>query len=290
VMAAKVAGAWNLHALTRDDDLDLFVLFSSVASLLGSPGQANHAAANAYLDALAHHRRALGLCGLSINWGAWADVGAAAGAERERRLQQQGIESMTPAEGVAALERALESGRSQLAAVAVDWPRFLARHANRPSLLADRTDSRPAATRGPAEPGLRERLAETPSARQRPLLVSHVAARVSRVLALPGTGALDTRRPLNELGLDSLMAVELRNVLKVDLGLEAGLPATLVFDHPTVEAIVDFLTRAVLELAPDSPVEPVAAPDPGDALDRIEQLSDEDVDRLFEERLGRAGS
>jgi NADPH:quinone reductase-like Zn-dependent oxidoreductase/SAM-dependent methyltransferase len=291
VMAAKVTGAWNLHAATLDDDLDLFVLFSSVASLLGSPGQGNHAAANAYLDALAHHRRALGLPGLSINWGAWSDVGAAAGADRERRIHEQGLESMTPAEGLAALEAALESGRAQLAAMVVDWPRLLARHqGRRPSLLADRAEARPVARRGPAEPSLRQRLAETPTTRQRPLLVSHVAGRVARVLGLAGNGALDTRRPLNELGLDSLMAVELRNVLKVDLALDAGLPATLVFDHPSVEAIADFLARGVLELAPDPAPAAAAVPEPDDALDRIEQLSDEDVDRLFAERLGRSGS
>jgi NADPH:quinone reductase-like Zn-dependent oxidoreductase/SAM-dependent methyltransferase len=291
VMAAKVAGAWHLHALTRDDDLDLFVLFSSVASLLGSPGQGNHAAANAYLDALAHHRRALGLSGLSINWGAWSEVGAAARADRERRIQLQGIDSMTPAEGLAALESALASGRPQVSAVAVDWPRFLARYdgRRRPSLLADHVGAPSAPMRDAPEPGLRQLLAEAPAARRRPLLVSHVAARVARVLALEGR-SLDTRRPLNEMGLDSLMAVELRNVLKADIGLDGALPATLVFDHPTVEAIVDFLIRAVLELESPAGSSAPAEPDPIDAVNRIEQLSDEDVDRLFAERVGKQGS
>ena len=292
VMAAKVAGAWHLHTLTRDDDLDLFVLFSSVASLLGSPGQGNHAAANAYLDALAHHRRALGLCGLSINWGAWSEIGAAARADRERRIQLQGIDSMTPAEALAALEAALESGYPQIAAVAVDWPRFLARFdgRRRPSLLADSAGASPVPAHGVPEPAFRQRLAETLAPRRRPLLASHVAARVARVLALEGHEPLDTRRPLNEMGLDSLMAVELRNVLKVDLGLDGALPATLVFDHPTVEAIVDFLVRTVLELESPGGSSAPAEPEPIDAVDRIEQLSDEDVDRLFAERLGTPGS
>jgi len=293
VMGAKVAGAWSLHALTRDDELDAFVLFSSVASLLGSPGQGNHAAANAYLDALAHHRRSAGLPALSVNWGAWAEVGAAAREDRERRIQLQGVGAMTPAEGIAALEAALESGHAQLAAMVMDWERVRSRRAGgaERSLLAGLLGATPVAASSTG-PALRQRLAEAPEARRAPLLAAHVAARVTRVLGLDDRGALDTRRPLHELGLDSLMAVELRNLLKADLELGVPLTATLVFDHPTVEAIAEHLVRDVLGLAGTDleqgvPEAPVAAP--VDAIEQIEQLSDDEVDRLFAARLRESG-
>jgi acyl carrier protein len=113
-----------------------------------------------------------------------------------------------------------------------------------------------------------------------------VAARVGRVLGLEAAGALDTRRPLNEMGLDSLMAVELRNVLKADLELGVPLTATLVFDHPTVEAIAQHLVRDVLALAPAVEVAPAPTQAaPVGALDQIEQLSDEEVERLFAARV-----
>jgi acyl transferase domain-containing protein/NADPH:quinone reductase-like Zn-dependent oxidoreductase len=289
VMGAKVQGAWALHAMTRDDALDTFVLFSSVASVLGSPGQGNHSAANAYLDALAHARQASGLPALSVNWGAWGEVGAVASAERERRVQLQGLGAMTPAEGLAALEAALELGRPQVAAAVIDWDRLRSRRAygGSRSLLTDLLAAEAMATPA-AGPALRQRLAEAPATRRAPLLAAHVAARVARVLGIEGSGSLDPHRPLNEMGLDSLMAVELRNLLRADLELAAPLTATLVFDYPTVEAIAEHLVRDVLALAP-APIESAAvAPadtPPADTIDRIEQLSDEEVDRLFAERL-----
>jgi acyl transferase domain-containing protein/NADPH:quinone reductase-like Zn-dependent oxidoreductase/NAD(P)-dependent dehydrogenase (short-subunit alcohol dehydrogenase family) len=288
VMGTKVEGAWALHALTREDALDTFVLFSSAASVLGSPGQGNHAAASHYLDALAHARQAAGLPALSVNWGAWGAVGAVASAERERRVQLQGLGMMTPTEGLAALEAALESGRPQVMAAVVDWERLRSRRAvdGARSLLAELLAAGPVAA--PASgPGLRQRLTEAPETRRAPLLAGHVAARVARVLGIEHDGTLDARRPLNEMGLDSLMAVELRNLLRADLELEAPLSATLVFDHPSVEAIAEHLICGVLALSPtDAPVAagPSEAP-PVDAIDRIEQLSDEEVDRLFAARL-----
>ncbi|MGH7754395.1 MAG: SDR family NAD(P)-dependent oxidoreductase, partial [Gemmatimonadales bacterium] len=128
VMAPKIAGAWTLHTLTRDRPLECFVLFSSMASLLGSPGQGNYAAANAFLDALAQHRRAQGLPGLSINWGPWAEVGqAAAQANRGARLALRGLASLTPAQGMQALGRLLRGAPAQGGVMALDlrqWREF----------------------------------------------------------------------------------------------------------------------------------------------------------------------
>jgi polyketide synthase 12/myxalamid-type polyketide synthase MxaB len=286
VLGAKVAGAWELHALTGSDLLDYFVLFSSVASILGSPGQGNHAAANAYLDALAHARRIAGLPALSVNWGAWAEVGAAAGAERERRLRLQGVGAMTPAEGLMALERALESGRPQVVAAVIDWERLRSRRAEggARSRLTELLTS-PSAPLRTGDPRLREGLAEAPETRRVPLLSAHVATLVARVLGIQELRTMDPRRPLHEMGLDSLMAVELRNLLRADLDLGTPLTATLVFDHPTIEAISAHLVRDVLSLG-RAPVDPgPAAQAPRDAIDRLERLSDEEVDRLFAARL-----
>jgi polyketide synthase 12/myxalamid-type polyketide synthase MxaB len=286
VMGAKVEGAWTLHALTRDDALDMFVLFSSLASVLGSPGQGNHAAASAYLDALAHLRQAAGLPALSVNWGAWGEVGSVANAERERRVQLQGLGMMTPAEGIAALEAALESGRPQVAAALIDWEQLRGRRAygGASSLLDHLLMSGPAPVVA-AGPGLKQRLIEAPESRRAPLLAAHVTTRVARILGLDARSVLDPRRPLQEIGLDSLMAVELRNLLRADLELDTPLTPTLVFDHPTVQAIAEHLVRDVLALEPAASAPDDVAPAPVEALDQIEQLSDEEVERLFAQRL-----
>ena len=121
VMAPKVGGAWNLHRLTLEDDLDFFVLFSSAASVLGSPGQGNYVAANAFLDALAHHRRALGMPALAINWGAWTEVGLATRSDRVEHLTRQGIMPFTPEQGLRLMERMLERDLAQCMGIAMDW-------------------------------------------------------------------------------------------------------------------------------------------------------------------------
>ena len=127
-------------------------------------------------------------------------------------------------------------------------------------------------------------MSETDSARQLELLTEHIGKRALKVLGAAGTTSIEPRRPLRELGLDSLMAVELRNLLHNDLELDQPLPATLVFDHPTVEAITCYLGREFLGLAADVPG-PGPAADATDTLDRIENLSDDEVDRLLAERM-----
>ena len=139
VMAPKVEGAWNLHALTRDVDLDFFVLFSSAASVLGSPGQAHYAAANSFLDALAWHRRAEGRSALSINWGPWAEVGLVNRPEQVRQLTRHGIEPMSVADGVATLSQLLRADATQAAVLDIDWARWRSElpQGMEPALLAN---------------------------------------------------------------------------------------------------------------------------------------------------------
>jgi acyl transferase domain-containing protein/NADP-dependent 3-hydroxy acid dehydrogenase YdfG len=295
VMAAKVAGTCHLAAATQRLPLDFFVLFSSIASVLGSPGQANHAAANAYLDAFAHHRRARGLPALSINWGAWAEVGAVVEHDADRRLASRGIERMRPDDGLAALEAAMGGGAVQVMVAPVDWTVFLSRLPGEqpPSLLRDvarrARAAAPATAPARGERNLRADLEAAAPAKRHALLRNHIAERTRRVLGLDAGQLVDPLRPLKELGIDSLMAVELRNLLKSDLSLDGGLPATLVFDYPTVDGIAHYLAREVLGLEPTAATA-ATVPMAATALSRVEELSDEEVDRLLGERLGSNGS
>jgi acyl carrier protein len=201
-----------------------------------------------------------------------------------RRIARQGLSAMAPAEALRALERLLDEGATQAAVLAVDWASLLAGASagRRPALLAELASTLTAPAPTAAGPRLIDQLRSAPEARRPALLIEHVAQRTARVLGLESAGVVDPLRPLKELGIDSLMAVELRNVLKADLALDTSLPATLVFDHPTVEAIARFLERQVFGAAA---APPELAPADG-ALDRIEQLSDDEVDRLLSQRLG----
>jgi polyketide synthase 12/myxalamid-type polyketide synthase MxaB len=299
VMAAKVDGTWNLERATRHLALDFFVLFSSAAALLGSPGQANHAAANVFLDAVAHHRRARGLPALSLDWGAWSEVGAAAHEETARRIALRGMGRMRPDEALDALAIAMNGDEGQVAVLPVDWASLRARRREerRPSLLRALESSEPGPRRPTVSTGTAEallvRLREAAPAKRQRLLSEHIAGRVTRVLGLDASQVIDLLRPLKELGIDSLMAVELRNVLKADLALEGGLPATLVFDYPTVDAIANYLVETALGLPPAGPA-PDGSPESAEAADgvlsRVEQLSDDEVDRMLGERLGSGGA
>ena len=246
VMAPKVA-AWNLHLLTRDRGLDFFVMFSSAASVLGSPGQGNYAAGNAFLDALAHHRQAQGLPALSINWGPWAGEGMAAAKEgRDRgRRAGRGLQAITPERGVQMLGMLLGRPQAQVAVLPVSWPQFLAQYpaGAQPPLLADLARQSAAPVNGgsarPAAPPLLQTLRQAPPNQRRSLLVAYISEQVTKVLGLDPSHPIDSTQPLNELGLDSLMALELKNLLAGPLG--DNLPDTLLLDYPTIDAIAEYL-------------------------------------------------
>jgi NAD(P)-dependent dehydrogenase (short-subunit alcohol dehydrogenase family) len=286
VLAPKVQGAWNLHRLTAGDALDFFVLFSSISGVMGSAGQANHAAANAFLDTLAVARRAAGLPAQSIDWGVWSRVGAAAAHGVGDRVEGRGMGSMTPEEGVMALKLAMLDDRPVGAIMPVDWDRFLedADDRMRASFYSDLTTathrSEPV-TAEPDERSLLEGIVDLSEPKRLAALTAWVRERARDVLGLASVEAVPTDQPLSELGLDSLMAVELRNIIRTGLELGPSLPSTVVFDYPTVEALAGHLAADVLgwgEPGPEAPL-PEKAPeyDPVAALARLESLSDDEV-------------
>ena len=284
---AKVAGAWTLHRLTRDRPLDFFILYSSIAGTFGSAGQANHAAANAFLDALALYRSSIGLPALSIGWGAWSGIGAAAARGVDEAIVERGIGAIAPDKGMKLLESLAVQSPANVVVSPVNWPKYLATFASgAPTFLKEfeadaksRGDGiKPGRREVSAAPILSELEAAAPSAR-RGLLLDFVSERVARVLGRQGEDRLDPRRPLNEMGLDSLLAVELRNRLGADLGLPRGLPATLVFDCPTIEALTAHLDH---RLAPPAPEEQVpAASDLSGSLASIDSMTEDEIEAQF---------
>jgi myxalamid-type polyketide synthase MxaC len=225
VLSPKTRGAWNLHVLTADDPLDHFVLFSSVAALLEDPGQGAYAAANAFLDGLAHQRRAAGRPALAIDWGPWAQVGMA--AHLGARMEARGFAMIPLDAGVAAL---LDLMGGTLAQVAV-LPR-----------------PRRTMPRGPvdgavmsSEPNMTMRLTSAGEAERPALLADLVAEHLAQVLGLREGQALDRAAAFSDVGMDSLMLIELRN--RLQRVLQLNLSSTIAFDYPTVERLSAYLDR-----------------------------------------------
>jgi NAD(P)-dependent dehydrogenase (short-subunit alcohol dehydrogenase family)/acyl carrier protein len=290
-MAPKVQGAWNMHELAESRGASL-VLFSSVAALLGLPGQANYAAGNAFLDALAHYRVARGRASVSINWGPWSGVGlAAAQANRGERLAARGLVSLSPAVGLEAFGTALSSQPTEVAVMPLDWPSYAAAYpaGSRTSLvrpLAARHQADAARAPQPSGGGIVETLRAAEPASRRVLLEAFVQDQVAQVLK-QARSRIDLHKPFRTLGLDSLMALELRNRLEAAIG--TSLPATMVWNYPTVSALAPFLAER-LDLALDGTLrETKPAGATGDSEDlesllgQIEQLSAEEARQLLSE-------
>ncbi|EXU62494.1 polyketide synthase, partial [Streptomyces sp. PRh5] len=249
VLRPKVDAAWNLHELTRDLDLAAFVLFSSAAGVFGNPGQGNYAAANTFLDALAQHRRAQGLPAVSLAWGLWEDEGgmAATLADADRQRMSRGsMGALSNAEGLALFDVSGLAGHAVLIPAALDIAALRAQStAGVAPLLRGliRTPVRRAAAGGGGgadeATGLAERLAGMSAAERDRFLLNLVCGQVATVLGYGGAAAIEPGAAFKELGFDSLTAVELRNRLGAATGLR--LPATLIFDYPTPDALADHL-------------------------------------------------
>ncbi|SOD67859.1 Acyl transferase domain-containing protein, partial [Streptomyces zhaozhouensis] len=261
VLAAKAGGARHLHELLGDRPLDAFVLFSSIAGVWGSGGQGAYAAANAYLDALAEHRRAAGLPATAVAWGPWDGGGmvANAGGDAAGQLRRRGLPAMAPAVAIAGLATALERGDGNVVIADVDWPRFAGTFmAQRPSpLLGELPEVRAAFATEAAEPAtsaLGERLAELDEAEQERQLTELVRAEAATVLGHASGETFSATRAFRELGFDSLTAMELRSRLGETTGV--ALPATLVFDYPTAAALAAYLRTELSGVRAAAPTTP----------------------------------
>ncbi|TBR56984.1 hypothetical protein B4U84_26490 [Westiellopsis prolifica IICB1] len=289
VMAPKVQGAWNLHTLTLHQPLDFFVLFSSVASLLGSPGQSNHAAANAFLDALAHYRQGQGLPGLSINWGAVAQVGAFAERQTSGQGKMRGTGTIAPQEVLEVLELLFSQSATQVGVVPINWSQFQEQSDtwSNWSFLANFQQLSEQPTEQQSE--FLQQLEAVAADNRRAYLIVHVCSHVATVLGLNRSQTINPQQGFFEQGMDSLMSVELRNRLQKTLA--CSLPSTLAFDNPTVEAVADYLIREVLtlEFSSKSSAELQQAQEVDGKAELLESLSQDEIADLLAKKLATLG-
>jgi len=296
VFRPKVEGSLNLTGAREASLPALFLGYSSIAAVLGSPGQANHSAANAFMDHLAATCWRRGWEGAGIAWGPWSETGSATGEDTLERTRSLGIEALSTEQGLRRLARFFEAPEPNPLAMRLTDAGALARGRSG-SLLEDLagTDAPEPTSGGDASPGegLPGLLARTPFEARRSVLLRRLRDRVGSVLGMPPGAALDPDRPLGELGLDSLLAVELKNVLGSEV--ERRLPATLTFDYPTLAALTDHLLDLLSPTVDPVGADPVSrsgaarqteAAD-ADPLGAVESLSDDEVDRLLSEQFER---
>jgi len=259
VFAAKVHGSWLLHEFSRGLPLDFFVLFGSAASILGSPGQGNHAAANGFLDALSHFRHREGLQATTVAWGAWSSVGAATRVKDTGRAMRMGFNAVSPEKGIELLEQAISSRLPCVAVLPIDWKTYLG--PGQPQrkwpffaeFSATPVDRKSLAVRVGV---LKSTLDAAPAETCLSVIKDHLRTQILDILHMDSHFALLDDRPLAELGLDSLMALELKNGLQQEL--EIALPANFFFEYPTLEMAATFVsaklvvTRHVTPLESDS--------------------------------------
>jgi amino acid adenylation domain-containing protein/thioester reductase-like protein len=244
VLRPKVHGAWLLHEHTQDRELDFFVLFSSLASLLGYGGQGSYAVANGFLDSLARYRQQRALPALSVSWGSWAGSGMTARLTKAQRarLEAEGEIPIQPEAGLAALAALMAGEAPHVAVASMDWAKLAGSRARNPSMIKSLTaeDAEPA--RGAADPPFAARLRDAPPDDARRILRDAVTAAVTSVLGDGAGQEIDPTCGFEEMGVDSLGALDLRAKLQAALGL--SLPATLAFEHPCLDALTQHLEES----------------------------------------------
>jgi polyketide synthase 7 len=259
-LRAKVDGAWNLHELTQDRDLSAFVVFSSMAGIVGTPGQANYAAANSFLDGLAAYRRARGLPGLSVAWGLWEQASAMTahlGDRDKARMSRVGLASLSTEQALKLFDTAMLVDRPVVVAARLDRITLSDNTAGLPPLLRELT-GRPTRriiddtdTTAASMTGLNARLDGLTAEQRHRELVELVCRNAATVLGQPSIADINAARAFQDLGFDSLTAVELRNRLKTATGLT--LSPTLIFDYPSPRALAEHLDARLTTPSADQP-------------------------------------
>ncbi|MGK7931605.1 MAG: SDR family NAD(P)-dependent oxidoreductase [Microcystaceae cyanobacterium] len=292
VMSAKVLGTWNLHQLTQNHELNFCIFFSSVASLLGSPGQGNYAAANQFMDSLAHYRHQQGQAGLSINWGPWDGEGMVANLESQQKakLKQQGVNFISLQKGVKILEKLLNINLSEIGILPIDWSIFT-QFGKPDSLLSELISVTSIAENEKPSPVITEnwlnQLHQASFEEQVIQIQDYLKQIVAKALRMT-IEQVKIEKPLNTLGIDSLMAMELRNQVKTELNID--IPVThfiagqnvLEISHFIMEKLESSLIENHIDKPPKLDLE-IATEE--DILDNLEQLSDSDIDHLLSKML-----
>ncbi|WAZ26177.1 SDR family NAD(P)-dependent oxidoreductase [Streptomyces cinnabarinus] len=284
VAAPKSVAAWHLHRATAGRDLDFFVLYSSAAAVLGSPGQGNYAAASAFVDALAHHRRSRGLPALSIDWGPWAEIGLAARPDRGAALSARGVRSIIPEQGIATLDWLLRGSATQLCVLPLDRD-GLSGHTGGGLLGTLAVDSGRAEAGARGQDDVRRRmLAVEPGRRRRAVLLDHCRTLAARVVGAE-PASVDTSAPFTAMGFDSLLALELRMGLETTLGV--SLPTTVTWRFPAIDKLVPFLAeRMEIELesvaaAAPAPIPAALEPAVDDGSPDLDTMSAAELEALL---------
>ncbi|MCG8316878.1 MAG: SDR family NAD(P)-dependent oxidoreductase, partial [Pseudomonadales bacterium] len=290
VMSPKLAAAWHLHQATEQMDLDMFVMFSSLSSLLGAPGQANYAAANAFLDGLAAYRRGKGLPATAINWGPWGEVGMAANSQVEANAAASGVGLIDPSEGLDWFAQVLASNPVQRGLMVIDWAALANISGSVPAFLSELDVKANAGVDEALQKmadEFRTSLADAPIEERTTMLIDKICEQIQRVMGLEEDENINPNQPLQELGLDSLMAVELRNILCALIGKQ--LPATLMFKYPTVASLSAFLIEDMFPDEMDDEEEPTAqseqVTEETQQEEELDELSDDELAAMLEAEL-----
>jgi NAD(P)-dependent dehydrogenase (short-subunit alcohol dehydrogenase family)/acyl carrier protein len=292
VLSPKAQGAWLLHSATRGTPLDFFIMYSSIASAFGSPAQGSYAAANAFLDAMAHYRRSTGDTALSVNWGPWAEAGMAAAANGSRaRRPLRGLHALPPGAALTALELAISADAAQAVIVDADWHELASQFdpAAPPALLTSLTAGRsrraPQRLTAPSA-DFTTRWRTAPPADRRELLLLHVKEQIAALLGMEIDELAETNQSLDDIGLDSLAGIQLRDSLSK--ALACPLPATLIFDCPTIDAMAEFLSSQLLVPVEDDATETAPtndAPRRDHVAAELDELSEDQLAALLDDKL-----
>ncbi|MGZ5629168.1 MAG: SDR family NAD(P)-dependent oxidoreductase, partial [Methylobacter sp.] len=284
VLKPKLHGSWHLHRQSQSLNLDFFIEFSSATALLGAPGQGNYAAANAFQDALAHQRKLQGLPALSINWGPWGEVGMLKGlqAQDQQRVLKLGWQQIKPEQGLATLKALMSEAVTQAGVLDLDWSKYWQQSLTEitPAFLSGLKQQTAAPAAASKSLGFIDKLDGLSLPERKAALQRFLHEKVASVLGL--TTTIEQRRRLFDLGLDSLMSVELKN--RLDNAIAKKLRSTLIFDYPTLEALSKHLAEQVLAVddkKQDQASEPVQNDadlfELGSLLDALENSSDDEI-------------